>query len=89
VRPADVPGVPAEGGIAVAFKERLFDPAQQLAMVRAVVVEPDLVQHLWIEIRRQGANARWHIRPANGCQFVPTAGVQRALDAVRDAATAA
>jgi tRNA (guanine-N7-)-methyltransferase len=89
LQPADVKGVPAEGGIAVAFKEQLHDAAQEVAMVRAVVAEPDLVQHLWIEVRRQPSDDRWHIRPANGCQYVPTAGVQRALDAVRDAAAGA
>lgn len=86
LQPADVAGIPATGGIAVAFKERVFDAEQQLTLVRAVVVEPGLVQHLWIELRHQASDDAWHIRPANGCQFVPTAGVQAALDAVRDAA---
>lgn len=86
--PADVSGIPAEGGIAIAFKEVVHDPAQQLTLVRAVVVEPDLVQHLWVEVRYQAKDENWHIRPANGCQFVPTQAVQVALDTVRDAADA-
>jgi tRNA (guanine-N7-)-methyltransferase len=88
VAPANVQGKPAEGGIAIAFKEVVHDAAQKLTLVRAVVVEPDLVQHLWIEVRHQPSDDGWHIRPANGCQFVPTAAVQTALDTVRDAAAA-
>ena len=67
----------------VVFKETRYDPARQIAMTRVVVVEDDLVQHFWIEIVREGDV--WRIRPAPGCGVVPTVGVQRALDAVREA----
>jgi hypothetical protein len=60
----------------------LYDPTQQIAMTRVVVVEDDLTQHFWIEIAREGDG--WRMRPAAGCSVVPTIGVQRALDALRD-----
>jgi tRNA (guanine-N7-)-methyltransferase len=69
--------------IHVHFKQMLYDPRQQIGMVRVVVVEEDLTQHFWIEIVHTPQG--WHIRPAQGCGVVPTPGVQRALDQVRDA----
>jgi tRNA (guanine-N7-)-methyltransferase len=77
-QPADV-----DEGVHVVFKETRYDPARQIAMTRVVVVEDELTQHFWIEIVREGN--QWRIRPAPGCGVVPTCGVQRALDAVRDA----
>jgi hypothetical protein len=41
------------------------------------------MQHLWIEVVREGDE--WRIRPSHGWGVVPTVGVQRALDAVREA----
>ncbi|MDW8052479.1 MAG: tRNA (guanosine(46)-N7)-methyltransferase TrmB [Armatimonadota bacterium] len=70
----------------VIFKETRYDPVRQIAMTRVVVTEDDLVQHFWIEIAREGEV--WRIRPAPGCAFIPTVGVQRALDAVKDACEA-
>jgi tRNA (guanine-N7-)-methyltransferase len=70
------------GDIMLEFKESLYDPGAQKAMVRVVVSEEHLLQELWIEIRRKEKG--WLVRPAKGCGWIPTAGVQRALDAVRD-----
>ena len=71
------------GDIAVEFKDFLFDPTRQIGMVRAFTTEEYFKQDFWIEIvQRDGT---WSIRPAPGCSMVPTAGVQRALDCVRDA----
>jgi len=74
--------IPVRGQIVVDFKDCLFDPQQQRCLVRAVVVEDEFVQDFWIEIRKHEAN--WHIRPASGCGWIPTLGLQKALDAVRD-----
>lgn len=76
-QPADLEDEPR-----VFFKETRYDSAKQIAMTRVVVVEDDLTQHFWIEIAREGDG--WRIRPAAGCGVVPTVGVQRALDAVRN-----
>jgi hypothetical protein len=56
-------------------------------MVRAVIVEPPLTQQLWITVARD-AHGAWWVVPARGCQMVPTAGLQRALDRVAEAARA-
>jgi tRNA (guanine-N7-)-methyltransferase len=72
------------GEIAVEFKEFLYDPGRRKGMARVVITEESQVQHLWIEIA--WAKGRWHIRPARGCEIVPTVGLQRALDLIHDAA---
>lgn len=72
------------GGISVDFKDALYDPDRSWGMVRAVVGEENLVQDFWIEILK--IEELWHIRPAKGCGIVPTAGIQKAVDLVYDAA---
>lgn len=71
------------GDIVVEFKEYLYDATRRKAMVRVMIVEQSLAQHLWLEIAWGGG--RWHIRPARGCELVPTVGLQRALDLTHDA----
>lgn len=73
------------GEIAVAFKEFLYDAQRHKGLARVFVVEESLKQEFWIEIVR--LEKGWTIRPARGSDVVPTAGVQRALDLARDAAT--
>ena len=68
------------GEINVEFKEALYDPKQEKAMVRVLVAEEGLVQNFWIEIVKK--EKEWRIRPAKGCGLLPTAGAQRALDLV-------
>jgi tRNA (guanine-N7-)-methyltransferase len=72
------------GDTVAQFKEFLYDPKRQKGMVMVVVAEENLTQHFWIEITQE--RGRWYIRLAKGCGVVPTMGVQRALDLVRDAA---
>jgi tRNA (guanine-N7-)-methyltransferase len=78
--------VRSTGEITVDVKEILYDPQRKKAMVRTVVAEDGLLQEFWVEIVKIGES--WHVRPAKGCGLIPTAGVQRALDLVRDAAGA-
>ncbi len=72
------------GDTVAEFKEFLYDPKRQKGMVMVVVAEENLTQQFWIEIGQE--RGRWYIRPSKGCGVVPTTGVQRALDLVRDAA---
>ena len=72
------------GDTATEFKEFLYDPKRRKGMVRLIVAEENLTQHIWIEIGQD--RGRWHIGPAKGCGVIPTAGVQRALDLVHNAA---
>lgn len=78
-RPVDQPG-----DVTLAFKDFLYSPERQKGLARVVVVEGHLTQHLWIEIAREGDG--WWVRPSQGSAFVPTEGLQRALDWLRDAA---
>jgi tRNA (guanine-N7-)-methyltransferase len=75
--------VNGRGDTIAEFKELLYDYKRHKGMVRVIVAEENLTQHFWIEIGREGEG--WHIRPAEGCRVVPTVGVQRALDLVREA----
>jgi tRNA (guanine-N7-)-methyltransferase len=71
------------GDITVASKSFLFDPKRLVAMLRVVIVEENFTQNLWIRIARQGDG--WTIQPSVGCGYVPTLGVQQAVQAVHDA----
>ena len=73
-------------GVVVEFKETLYDPLRQKAMVRALVVEGNYIQNFWVEIAKE--EKCWRIRLAKGCGVVPTAGVQRALDLIYQSAQA-
>lgn len=78
-RPEDV-----RGTIHVACKEFLYDPVRRKGLLWVFVTEEAFEQDFWIEIARRDHD--WVIRPARGCGIIPTLGVQRALDLVRDAA---
>lgn len=71
--------------VVVEFKESMYDPLRQKAMVRALVAEGGFVQNFWVEIVKEEKG--WHIRPAKGCCLVPTVGVQKALDLLYKSAT--
>ncbi len=73
----------ARGEITVVFKDYLYDPRRRKGMVQVIVTEDSLTQNFWIEIVWDAE--QWRIRPAPGSGFVPTAGVQRALDLVHEA----
>jgi len=70
--------------IVVEFKDSLFDATRERGMIRSVVLEDGFKQDFWIEIQKRGNY--WHIHPAKGCGIIPSAGVQRALDLVKEAA---
>ena len=74
-----------QGPITVRCRDFLYDPERRRAMVAVLVAEADLRQEFWIEIICRGDY--WSIRPARGCGVVLTAGVQRAVDLVWEAAT--
>ncbi len=68
------------GEVSVVFKDMIFDPERQKAMVLVIVAEPDMTQHLWVVImKKQGT---WRICRADGQNFFPTPGIARALECV-------
>jgi hypothetical protein len=50
-------------------------------MIRAMVVEDNLVQDVWIQIRDEGES--WRLSLAPGGQILPTDGVKQALELAR------
>jgi tRNA (guanine-N7-)-methyltransferase len=80
-RMEDLKPAPMKGRATVVPKETLYDPVQERAMVRVLIVEIDFSQDIWIEVVRKGPG--WHIRPAKGCGMIPTPGVQEALDLIQ------
>jgi hypothetical protein len=81
--PAQFRPIDQQGDITIKFKDFLYDPNLRRAMQWVFIVEDDLGQDVWIDIT-QGEDD-WHIRPARGCPFIPTKGVQQVLDLIRDA----
>jgi len=75
-----------DGALTITFKEIVRDRERQVAMVRTVIVEEPLTQMVWITVARDPKDASWWVVPARGCQMIPTAGLQRALERVADAA---
>ncbi|MBU2548636.1 MAG: hypothetical protein KKB20_09520 [Proteobacteria bacterium] len=72
------------GPITVIFKEFLYDPRRRKALVRVLVDEDGLLQHVWIQIEDQGK--AWAIGMARESHVLPTAGVKRAVELVYRAA---
>jgi hypothetical protein len=66
------------GEITVRAEEIVKDQSGRVALVRFVVAEDGYVQHLWIELRE--GNGSWKIAPSRGSMFLPTRGVQLAVD---------
>ncbi len=71
------------GPITVDFEDYVYDPVRRKALVLAMVAEDRLIQNIWIEIMED--EGRWVIRAARGSNAMPTMGLQRALELVRDA----
>lgn len=62
----------------VSFKDLVYDPKKQKALIRALVVEDNLKQSLLLEVARAGDG--WRLRVAPGCGMLPTQGVWHCLE---------
>ncbi|HBO96580.1 MAG TPA: hypothetical protein DE315_08825 [Candidatus Omnitrophica bacterium] len=71
------------GAISVIFKEMLFDPARQKAMVHVVAAEEELTQHVWITVMKKGKI--WRVCKSDGQNVLPTPAVARAIELVYEA----
>lgn len=72
------------GDIVIEYRQQLYDPRRQHWMVLTTVVEDSLSQTFWIEgVRKEEG---WAIRPALGGGYLPTSGVQQALDRIAQVA---
>ena len=72
------------GAESVIFKETLFDPQKNKALIRAVVVDESLNQTIWIKMAL--TQDLWHIGLESGQNVIPTQGVGQALEEVYRAA---
>lgn len=71
------------GEISVIFKEMLFDPVKQKAMIHVVAAEEGLTQHLWVAVIKKGKI--WRVCKADGQSVLPTPAVARAIELVYEA----
>ncbi|MGE0487797.1 MAG: tRNA (guanosine(46)-N(7))-methyltransferase TrmB [Vulcanimicrobiota bacterium] len=71
------------GSMTVEFKSFVYDASAERGLQEVITVEDEFTQHFWIEIRRK--KDQWWVAPAPGCQVVPLASVQMALDRVAKA----
>ncbi len=72
------------GEISVVFKEYLYDPKKEKAMVAVFLSEDGFQKDFWVRIERKEKG--WHIAPAFWQDFLPTLSAQKALDLVYKAA---
>jgi len=68
------------GAISVIFKEILFDPLKQKAMVHVVASEEELTQHVWVTVMKKGKI--WRVCKSDGQSVLPTPAVARAIELV-------
>ncbi len=71
------------GKTSVIGKEFLFDPKQEKAMVRVIVAEEKITQHLWAAVGR--CPRGWFVAKADGQTVIPTKGVAKALKLIAQA----
>jgi tRNA (guanine-N7-)-methyltransferase len=73
------------GPVAIQFSDFLFDAVRKKAMVHVIVTEDRRSQHAWIIIKHTSKG--WCVSLAEGSAVLPTAGVQRAVELVYEAAS--
>ena len=73
--------------LTIRCKELVHDPVREVALLRTVIVEEHLMQHIWIRIARRGD--LWKIFPSTGTGYIPTRGVQETLARVKEACVVA
>ncbi len=71
------------GAISVIFKEMLFDPLKQKAMVHVIAAEEELAQHVWVTVVKKGEI--WRVCKSDGQSILPTPAVARAVELVYEA----
>jgi len=76
----------SEAGIAVVFKDLLFDPQRKIALINVLVNDEHVFQNIRIVISQNSYG--WRINLAEGTMLMPTAGVAKALELVYQSALA-
>lgn len=73
-----------QDGIAVTFKDLIYDPKRQVAMIYAIVSDESVMQHVRICVTH--SDKGWRVHLAQGTLLMPTAGVALALEQAYKAA---
>ena len=73
-----------EAGSLIVFKEYFYDPKKFTGLVHVLVVEKEMTQHLWISIVKK--TKVWMMTPLKGSGFIPTPGVEQAMELVYEEA---
>jgi tRNA (guanine-N7-)-methyltransferase len=73
------------GEVSVICKDFIFDQKQNLGLVRLIVAEPFLTQHVWVAIIK--TQDQWCVAKADGHSALPTSGVALAIECVAQAAS--
>jgi len=71
-------------GIAVSFKEILYDPQKKVALVHVIACDGPLTQNIRIVVAHSAKG--WRINLAEGSMLMPTQAVSQALECVYQAA---
>jgi tRNA (guanine-N7-)-methyltransferase len=71
-------------GVAVSFKEILYDPKKKTALVHVIACDGPLVQNIRIVIAHTSKG--WRVNLAEGTMLMPTLAVSQALECVYQAA---
>ena len=70
-------------GIAVVFRDFLYDPKREIALVHVLVHDEHLLQNVRIVIVK--TKIGWQVNLAQGSMLMPTPGIAKAIMCVRDA----
>jgi hypothetical protein len=71
-------------GVAVSFKEILYDAKKKIALVHVIACDGPLVQNIRIVIAH--STRGWRVNLAEGTMLMPTMAVSQALECVYQAA---
>ncbi len=74
----------SQDGVAVSFKEILYDPKKQVALVHVIACDGPLAQNIRIVIAH--SEKGWRVNLAEGTMLMPTMAVSQALECVYQAA---
>ena len=72
------------GETSIIYKDFVFDARQNLGLVRLIVAEKFLTQHVWVAIIK--TRDQWCVAKADGHNALPTSGVALAIERVSEAA---
>lgn len=73
-----------EEEIAVVLKDRIYDRDKQQLLLRVIVSEQHLMQNFWAIIRKN--NDFWRLCKMEGQHFLPTPGINKALEFIYQSA---